>query len=106
MGAGEARFGGVHPGLERQRSGHGRHHGLIAVLADADFDALCEVDAVDGLQKAVDEVLPRLLAVGDDVDAGVFLLLDGDERGVEFGGLKLRSGESPWRPQLAGLGKP
>jgi len=32
-----------------------------------------KVDAFDLLQKAVDEMLARLLAFGDDVDAGVFL---------------------------------
>ena len=37
---------------------------------------MLEVDALDLLQKAVHEVLARLLAVGDDVDPRVLLLLD------------------------------
>jgi len=33
----------------------------------------------------VDEVLPRLLAVADDVDAGVLLLLEREDGGVALG---------------------
>jgi hypothetical protein len=37
------------------------------------FDLVGEIDAVDLLQKSMDEMLSRLLAFGDDVDAGIFL---------------------------------
>ncbi len=37
---------------------------------------LREVDAVDEFEEAVDEMLARLLAVADDVDAGVLLQLE------------------------------
>ena len=41
-----------------------------------------EIDAVDAFEKAVHEMLPRLLAVADDVDAGVLLELQREQRGV------------------------
>jgi hypothetical protein len=34
---------------------------------------VCEIDAIDLFEKAVDEMLTRLLALGDDVDPGIFL---------------------------------
>ena len=37
-------------------------------------------------EEAVDEMLPRLFALGDDVDAGVFLDLDRQQRGVALAG--------------------
>jgi hypothetical protein len=43
---------------------------------------LLPVDAVDMLEEAVDEMDAELLAVGRDVDAGVFLLLGGLARAV------------------------
>jgi hypothetical protein len=36
-------------------------------------------------EETVHEVLPRLLAIGHDVDRGVFLLLQRQQRGVAFG---------------------
>ncbi len=44
-----------------------------------------EIDALDPLQEAVDEMLARLLALGDDVDAGILLQLDRQHRGVALG---------------------
>jgi hypothetical protein len=41
------------------------------------------------------EVLPRLLAVGHDVDAAILLQLEGEQRGVTLGALELRAGEAP-----------
>ena len=32
-----------------------------------------KIDSLDLFQKAVDEMLARLLAFGDDIDSGVFL---------------------------------
>jgi hypothetical protein len=39
----------------------------------------------------VHEVLPRLLAVRDDVDAGVLLLLQPEERCIALGGGEIRA---------------
>ena len=52
------------------------------------------------------KVLPRLLAVGDDVDAGVFLQLDGKDRGIVLGGLKFLALETPGGPKTVRFGEP
>lgn len=106
MGAGKARLGLVHTALERERAAHHRHHRLVAVGADAHLDLVHGVDAVDIFKEAVDEMLARHLAVADDVDAGVFLQLDHQERGVELALREVRAVEPPLRPQLVGLGEP
>jgi len=60
----------MHAPLQPQCAGDGRHHRLVAVGADSHLDLAAEIDAVDVLEKAVDEVLAGLFAVADDVDAG------------------------------------
>ena len=84
MGAGMARLRLVHAALELQFAAHHRHHGFVAVGADAHLDLVREVDAVDEFEKAVHEMLARHFAVADDVDAGVFLQFDRQQRGVEL----------------------
>ena len=76
MGAGKPRFAGVNARAQPRRAGDGRTHRLVAIVADAHFDAALEVDAFDGFEEAVDEMLTRLLAVGDDVNARIFLQFD------------------------------
>jgi len=49
-------------------------------------------------RKTVDEMLPGLLALGDDVDPGVFLQLDRDQRGVALGARELLARRFPGRP--------
>jgi hypothetical protein len=51
-------------------------------------------------------MLPRLFAVGDDVDAGVLLKLQRQQRRVELSGGEVAAAEPPLRPQLVGLGEP
>ena len=99
VGAQQARLGGVHAALQPQRRHHLRHHRVVAVVADAHLDLVLEVDALDLLEEAVHEVLARLLAVADHVEAGVFLGLDPQQRGVglglrEFGALGFHCGQS------------
>ena len=106
MGAGEPRLARVDAVAQFQFADHGRAHRLVAIVADAHFDALVEVDAVDRLEKAVDEMLARLLAVADDVDAGVLLQFDRDQRGVVLGGGKLFALQAPRRPQFVRLREP
>ena len=65
-----------------------------------------EIDAVDALEKAVHEMLPRLFALGDDVDAGVFLHFHREQRRVALGVDKFRALKFPGRPQHVGLGQP
>ena len=93
-----ARLGAVHAAFQPQRAGDGRHHRFVAVVADAHLDLVREVDAVDEFEKAVDEMLARLLAVGDHVDAGVLLQLERQQRGVELAGREIGAGQPPLRP--------
>ena len=58
VGTRERDLVGVHGAPARERPGHRGHLGLVAVGADADRHAAGEVDAVDRLEKAVNEVLP------------------------------------------------
>jgi tryptophanyl-tRNA synthetase len=98
MGAGENRLGLVDASLQLQWRGHHRHHRVVAIVADSHLHLAAEVDALDELEKAVDEVLARLLAVGDDVDPGILLLLQPQQRGVAFGALELGARAAPCRP--------
>ena len=50
-----------------------RYLHLVAVVANSHGDAASEIDALDLLEKPVDEMLPRLLAIGYDVDPRIFL---------------------------------
>ena len=100
------RLVGVDAALQRQRRHHLRHHRLVAVVADSHLDLVGEVDALDLLEKAVDEMLPRLLALGDDVDAGVLLQLYRQHGGVALGVREFVAGGFPGRPQLVRLGQP
>ena len=102
----ELRFGLMHPPFEPQRAGYHRHHRLVAVVADAHLHLAAEVDALDELEETVHEVLARLLAVGDDVDARVLLALEPEERGVPLRLRELVAGEAPRRPQLFRLREP
>ena len=45
-------------------------------------------------------MLARLLAVADDVDAGVFLQFEGEQGGVVLAGGKLIALQAPGRPQF------
>jgi hypothetical protein len=102
----QPRLGLVHAAGQRQRADHLRHHRLVAVVADAHLDLVLEVDAGHLLQEAVHEVLARLLAVADDVQAGVLLGLDPQQRGVELGLRQVAAAGLPLRPELFGLGQP
>jgi len=62
-----------------------------------------EVDALDELEETVHEVLARLLAVGDDVDARRLLLLQPEQRRVALGAGELGALGAPRWPQLVGL---
>jgi hypothetical protein len=65
-----------------------------------------EVNAFDELEESVHEVLARLLAVANDVDAGVFLLLQPEQRGIVFRLRELRALRPPSRPKLSRLREP
>ncbi|MGY4429082.1 hypothetical protein ACVWWO_001559 [Bradyrhizobium sp. F1.13.1] len=67
---------------------------------------LGEVDALDLLQETVDEMLPGLLALGDDVDPGILLDLDGKHRRIALGADELFALRLPGRPEHVGFGEP
>jgi hypothetical protein len=70
----KARILDEHRLLARHRTHHRGYAGVIAI-ADAHCLALGEIDAVEVLDEGGHEMLARLLAVTDDIDAGVLLLL-------------------------------
>jgi hypothetical protein len=51
-------------------------------------------------------VLARLLAVADDVDAGVFLHLEPEQGRVGLGAIEFGAARLPFGPELLGLGEP
>ena len=57
MRAGKPRFGRVDATLEPQRPDDGRHHRLIAVLANSHLHPMREIDPLHVLEKTVDEML-------------------------------------------------
>ncbi len=106
VGARQPRFARVHARAQPQFADDGRAHRLVAIVANAHFDAPFEVDAVDRFEKAVDEMLARLLAVADDIDAGVFLKLERQQSRVVFGVGEFIAFETPRRPELVRLREP
>jgi hypothetical protein len=65
-----------------------------------------EVDSFDLFEESVHEVLPRLLAVADDVEPRILLALDPQQRRIELGLLQRGALRPPLRPQLLRLGEP
>src|SRR5688572_13443291 len=96
----------MHATLQTQLAGDDRHHRIVAIVADAHLHLAAEVDALDELEETVHEMLARLLAVADDVDAGVFLLLQPEQRRVPLGALELGARRFPRRPELLRFGEP
>ena len=56
---------------------------------------------VDPFEKAVHEMLPGLLAVGDDVDAGGLLGLQRDQRGVALAFAQVRRRRAATAPRAS-----
>src|SRR5262245_8752721 len=106
VGACELRLSRVHARLEAKRTRDGGYHRLVAVGADADLDLAREIDPIDEFEKAMHEMLARLLAVGDDVDAAILLQLEREHRRVALGVREGRAGGPPGGPQSVGLGEP
>ena len=64
---------GMSAPAQRQLGSDGRHHRLIAILADAHFARRVEIDAVHRLEKAVDEGCRYCSPSVSDVDAAILL---------------------------------
>jgi hypothetical protein len=92
--------------LRRSGSGDGRHFRVVTIVADAHRDPSGKIDTLDVFEKAVHEVLARLLAVGDDIDPGVFLLLQHQPRRVPLRLDERLTLQLPGRPQHPGFGQP
>jgi len=73
MGAGDTSLAGVHAAAKAKLADDSGTHRFVAVVADAHFDPVREIDAVNSFEETVHEMLPRLLPIGDNVDAGIFL---------------------------------
>ena len=69
--------------MARDRTHDGWHARLIAI-ANFNHFAFLEVDAAEVLDKRRDEVLARLLAIADDIDAGLLLFSQRQTQGVLF----------------------
>jgi hypothetical protein len=106
MGTGEAGLRAVDRALAPHRPRHRGDVDDIAVGADAHLGLLGPVDALDALEEAVHEVDAELLAVGDDVDARVLLLLEPDQGGIALRGFERSAFVPPGGPQLLGFGQP
>src|SRR6266404_6402736 len=75
MGAGSFGLETVDALFAAKRSCDGRNLRVVAIVADANCDPTAEIDTLEVFEKAVHEVLTRLLAVGDNIDPGILLLL-------------------------------
>src|SRR3546814_1694724 len=76
------------------------------LVADAHGGHALPVDALDLLEEAVHEVLPELLAVADDVDAGGLLEADPVERRLLLALDQLGPLQPPGRPEFFGFRQP
>ena len=98
----EARRPRRRPGARaRDRTDDHRHVGVVAV-ADAHGPPVLEIDAVEVLDEGGDEVAARLLAVGDDVDAGALLVAQHQAHGIALALGERLALEQPRRPELFG----
>src|SRR5260221_12422694 len=104
MGAGDCSLETVDAPLAAERSGDGRHFRVVTVVADAHRDPPGEIDTLDVLEKAMHEVLTRLLAVGDDIDPGVFLPLQYQHRRVALRRAERLTLQRPRPPQHPSIG--
>jgi hypothetical protein len=96
----------VNSSLERKRPDDERNHRLVAVVADAHLHLVLEVDPLDELEEPVHEVLARLLAVRDDIDPGVLLLLEPEQGRVALRVREFLALNPPRGPQLVGFRQP
>jgi len=65
-----------------------------------------KIDTLDVFEKAVHEVLTRLLAIGDNIDPGILLLLQRQQCRVALCLNERLTLQLPRRPQRARLGQP
>jgi hypothetical protein len=106
VGAGDFGLKTVNALLTAQRSGDGRHFRVVTIVANAHRDPSGKIDTLDVFQKAVYEMLTRLLAVGNDIDPSVFLVLQRQQRCVALRFDECLTLQLPRRPQHPRFGQP
>ena len=92
--------------LQAERSDDHGHLGLVAIVADTLVTLCSKSMPGDGFEKAMHEVLVRLLAVGDDVDPGIFLFFQPKQRGIALGSVEISPRVMPLCPKFAGFSEP
>lgn len=65
-----------------------------------------KIDALHKFEKTVDEMLSRLLTIGNNIYAGVFLKFDPQKSRGALCFFEVLALRFPFRPQLMGLGEP
>src|SRR5271166_3321435 len=78
----------------------------ITIVADAHRDTFRKIDTLDVFEKPMDKVLSRLLAVCDDIDAGVLLLLQRQQGRIALGFTERLTLRPPRGPQHPRFGQP
>src|SRR6185437_221966 len=78
----------------------------VVAIADANHATVLEVDAFEAFDERRHEMAPRLLAVGDDVDAGMLLIEEREADGIALAFGERVAFELPRRPQRLGFREP
>src|SRR5271165_633544 len=99
----EAHLVEVHWRAAADRSDDRRAIGLVAIRPDAAPLQFRGVDAFERAGEAMHEMTARLLAVGDDVDAGSLLFEERDAHGIALRLAQFVAGESPSGPKPFGI---
>ncbi|MNM27860.1 hypothetical protein D3C81_383590 [compost metagenome] len=78
----------------------------VIAITNPDRFPLLEINAAQVLDEGRDEVLTGLLAITDDIDAGVLLLLQGQAQRILFAFDQFLILKLPGRPERLGLSQP
>src|SRR5690606_24196646 len=78
----------------------------IIAIPYSDSLALLEIDAVEVFDKRSDEMLARLLAIADDIDARLPLIVESQAQGILLSRSQFLILQFPWRPKFLWLRKP
>ncbi len=89
----------------RDGADHGRHAGIVAI-ADAHGLALFEIDARQVFDEGGDEMLAGLLAIADDIDACLALVIEREPQRIALAFPQILALQIPGRPELFGLRQP
>ena len=102
----ETHLVGMHRRVPPNFADDRRTIGLVAIASDAAPREFRRIDAGERARKPVHEVPARLLAVGDQIDTGMFLLEERDAGCVALRLAQCSTGQAPIGPEPLGLGEP